>query len=67
MKKENRFSRIFYAVFIFIYVMIIGLFWFFGSDVKTVLSIADKLFATLIFSVLIALMGYVMINQRKTA
>ena len=67
MEKENRFSRIFYAVFIFIYVMIIGLFWYFGSDVRPVLSISDKLISTLIFSALIALMGYVLLQQKKKA
>jgi hypothetical protein len=65
MEKENRFSRIFYAVFIFIYVMIIGLFWYFGTYARTVLSTSDKLIATVIFSALIALMGYVMLAQRK--
>ncbi len=67
MDRESRFSRVFYSVFIFIYVMIIGLFWYFGTETRTVLSTSDKLFATAIFSVLIALMGYVMLRQSRKA
>lgn len=67
MERENRFSRIFYSVFIFIYVMIIGMFWYYGTAARTVLSTSDKLIATVIFSVLIALMGYVMLNQSRKA
>jgi hypothetical protein len=67
MDRESRFSRVFYSVFIFIYVMIIGLFWYFGTETRTVLSTSDKLIATAIFSVLIALMGYVMLRQSRKA
>jgi hypothetical protein len=67
MDRERRFSRIFYSVFTYIYVMIIGLFWYFGNEPRTLLSLSDKLIATAIFSALIALMGYVMLRQSGKA
>jgi hypothetical protein len=67
MEKEGRFSRVFYAAFVFIYIIVIGLYWYFGVKPPRVVNLGDRVFATVVLSVFVALMGYVMARLGRRA